>query len=81
MLAAVPFDSARNVGRWLGRLGHTPFGVRRHVVERQIAAAFPEAGASSVDHLVHEAYSHFVEVLIETALLPQLGRKGILDLF
>ncbi|HEX6943890.1 MAG TPA: lysophospholipid acyltransferase family protein [Gemmatimonadaceae bacterium] len=81
MLAAVPFDSARKVGRWLGRLGHTPFGVRRHVVERQIAAAFPEAGASSVDHLVHEAYSHFGEVLIETALLPQLGRKGILDLF
>ena len=81
MLSAVPFDSARKVGRWLGRLGHTPFGVRRNVVERQIAAAFPEADAASVDHLVREAYGHFGEVLIETALLPQLGRQGILDLF
>lgn len=81
MLSAVPFQSARKVGRWLGRLGHTPFGVRRNVVERQIGAAFPEADAASVDHLVREAYSHFGEVIIETALLPQLGRQGILDLF
>ena len=32
-----------------GRLGHTPFGVRRNVVERQIAAAFPDASATQVD--------------------------------
>jgi lauroyl/myristoyl acyltransferase len=41
LLGAVPFNVARRVGRWLGGLGHTPFGVRRTVVERQIAAAFP----------------------------------------
>lgn len=81
LLGAIPFDAARGVGRWLGRLGHTPFGVRRNVVERQIAAAFPDASAATVDALVREAYGHFGEVLIETALLPKLGRQAILDLF
>ena len=81
LLGAIPFDTARGVGRWLGRLGHTPFGVRRKVVERQIAAAFPDASADTIDALVREAYGHFGEVLIETALLPKLGRQAILDLF
>jgi KDO2-lipid IV(A) lauroyltransferase len=80
-LSTIPFTSARRVGQWLGRLGHTPFGVRRNVVERQIAAAFPDASRKEVDDLVRNAYGHFGEVLIETALLPQLGRQGILDLF
>lgn len=81
LLGAVPFHVARRVGRWLGELGHTPFGVRRTVVERQIAAAFPDRGAESVRALVRAAYGHFGEVLVETALLPRLGRQGILDLF
>ena len=81
LLGAMPFSAARSVGRWLGRLGHTPFGVRRNVVERQIAAAFPDAGKANVDALAREAYGHFGEVLIETALLPRLGRQAILDLF
>lgn len=81
LLRPVPFNAARGVGRWLGRLGHTPFGVRRTVVERQIAAAFPDKDAGSVRALVRDAYAHFGEVLIETALLPRLGQQGVLDLF
>jgi KDO2-lipid IV(A) lauroyltransferase len=81
LLGAIPFNAARRVGRGLGRLGHTPFGVRRNVVERQVAAAFPERDAAAVDVLAREAFSHFGEVIIETALLPRLGRLGILDLF
>jgi KDO2-lipid IV(A) lauroyltransferase len=80
-LQALPLAPARAVGRWLGRLGYSPFGVRRTVVERQVAAAFPEADASRVRSLVREAYGHLGEVLIETALLPGMGRQGILDLF
>lgn len=78
---AVPFNAARGVGRFLGRLGYRPFGVRRTVVERQIAAAFPDLPSPAIDGLVRDAYSHFGEVLIETALLPKLGRQRILDLF
>jgi KDO2-lipid IV(A) lauroyltransferase len=79
LLGVIPFTAARAVGRFLGRLGHSPFGVRRNVVERQVAAAFPDA--KTVDPLVRDAYAHFGEVLIETALLPKLGRQRILDLF
>jgi len=81
LLGAVPFDVARKVGRWLGGLGYSPFGVRRTVVERQIAAAFPDTGPEAIERLVRDAYGHFGEVLVETALLPRLGRQGILDLF
>jgi KDO2-lipid IV(A) lauroyltransferase len=81
LLGAIPFGTARRFGRRLGRLAHTPFGVRRNVVERQIAAAFPDRDAAAVDTLARDAFSHFGEVVIETALLPRLGRQGILDLF
>ncbi len=81
VLQVLPLGVARAVGRWLGRLGYSPFGVRRNVVERQIAAAFPDADDRRVKTLVREAYAHFGEVLIETALLPGMGRRGILDLF
>ena len=81
LLGAIPFETARRVGRGLGRLAHTPFGVRRKVVERQLAGAFPEMDGVQVDRLSRDAFSHFGEVIIETALLPRLGRQGILDLF
>lgn len=81
LLGAIPFNAARRVGRGLGRLAHSPFGVRRNVVERQIAGAFPEKDAAQIDTLSRDAFSHFGEVIIETALLPRLGRQGILDLF
>jgi KDO2-lipid IV(A) lauroyltransferase len=81
LLGVMPFATARRVGRALGHLGHWPFGVRRKVVERQIAAAFPDSTAGELGDLVRAAYGHFGEVLIETALLPGLGRQRILDLF
>jgi Kdo2-lipid IVA lauroyltransferase/acyltransferase len=81
LLGMMSFNSARRVGRALGKLAHTPFGVRRTVVERQIAAAFPQRDAATVDALSREAFGHFGEVIIETALLPTLGRQKILDLF
>ena len=80
-LSTVPFFVARKTGRWLGRLGYSPLGIRRNVVRRQIAGAFPEASAQQVEALVREAYAHFGEVMIETALLPKLGKQGILGLF
>ena len=81
LLGLMPYHAARAFGRVLGRLAHSPFGVRRTVVRRQIAAAFPDAGPREVDRLVREAYAHFGEVIIETALLPKLGKQRILDLF
>jgi KDO2-lipid IV(A) lauroyltransferase len=80
VLRLLPFSMARALGRALGRFGQA-LGIRRTVVERQIAGAFPELDREGVRALVRGAYEHFGEVLIESALIPKLGRQGVLDLF
>ena len=48
LLSRLGLRRAGAVGAWLGRLGYRPLGIRREVVERQIAAAFPEFGPERV---------------------------------
>ncbi len=79
-LSAVGWRRASSLGGALGRLGYAPFGVRRSVVERQIAAAFPEWDADRVAQVARASYDHLGRLAVETALMPSLGRKGILDL-
>lgn len=80
VLGILPFNAARKVGRFVGRLGHFPLGIRRRVVERQIAAAFPEMDPGALAVLVRESYANLGEVLTETALLSKLGPGGIREL-
>ncbi len=77
----LPLDSARRMGAALGRLGYAPLGIRREVVVRQVAAAFPTLDDAAVHRLAREAYEHLGRVALETALLPTLGREGVLALF
>ena len=79
-LSAVGWRRASSLGGALGRLGYSPFGVRRRVVERQIAAAFPEWDADRVAQVARGSYDHLGRLAVETALMPSLGTKGILDL-
>jgi Kdo2-lipid IVA lauroyltransferase/acyltransferase len=79
-LSAVGWRRASSLGGALGRLGYSPFGVRRRVVERQIAAAFPEWNADRVAQVARASYDHLGRLAVETALMPSLGRKRILDL-
>ena len=67
-------------GAALGALGRRPFGIRRRVVERQIAAAFPELGPSAVRDIAARAYRHLGAVAVETALLSRMGPSEVLDL-
>src|SRR6185503_4157058 len=41
-LRALSWEAASRVGARLGALGYRPLGIRKRVVERQIAAAFPD---------------------------------------
>ena len=66
--------------RALGRLGYAPLGVRRGVVERQIAAAFPDWDAARVAQVARGAYDHLGRIAVETALMPPLGQHGVRDL-
>lgn len=80
-LGALGFRRASTLGGFLGRLGHSLLGIRRDVVERQIAAAFPEWSRSRVQDVARGAYDNLGRTTIETALLPRYGRERIVQLF
>ena len=79
-LHAVPLRVACGFGSRLGTLGYGPLGIRRRVVERQIAAAFPELSPEQVQDTARRAYAHLGRSSIETALLPSRGQRGVLDM-
>ena len=76
-LRALSWERACKVGQRIGALGYRPLGIRRRVVERQIAAAFPTLLPQEVVNLARESYRHLGRSSIETALLGSLGREGL----
>jgi KDO2-lipid IV(A) lauroyltransferase len=80
-LGALSWERAGALGARLGALAYRPLGVRRGVVERQIAAAFPELPRSEVLRIARGAYEHLGRSSVEAALLPSFGPNRVLDLF
>lgn len=80
-LGALSWRHATAFGAGLGAFAYRPLGIRRRVVERQIAAAFPDLDDAGVRRVARGAYENLGRTAIETALLPSIGREGILDLF
>ncbi|MDQ6690435.1 MAG: hypothetical protein M3Z18_07990, partial [Gemmatimonadota bacterium] len=79
-LRALSWNAACRVGENLGALGYRPLGIRKRVVERQIAAAFPDLDREAVVALARESYRHLGRSFIETALLDTLGKDGLQQL-
>lgn len=79
-LRALSWEAACKFGERLGSLGYRPLGIRKHVVERQIAAAFPNLTPEAVTSLSLESYRHLGRTFIETALLNSLGADGLQNL-
>jgi KDO2-lipid IV(A) lauroyltransferase len=79
-LGALSWDAACGFGERIGALGYRPLGIRKRVVEKQIAAAFPELSHDAVVRLSRESYRHLGRSFIESVLLDSLGREGVLDL-
>jgi Kdo2-lipid IVA lauroyltransferase/acyltransferase len=79
-LGALSWDAACRIGEQLGALGYRPLGIRKRVVERQIAAAFPELDHEAVVNLARDSYKHLGRTFIETALLDSLGKDGLQQL-
>src|SRR5690606_30730248 len=69
------------IGARLAPLGHWPLGMRRTVVERQVAAAFPEKTEPEVKRTARGAYENLGRITGEAAVLPSIGTKGILGMF
>ena len=77
-LSRTDWRRAGDIGARLALLGYRPFGIRRVVVEKQVAAAFPELGAAAVTAIARGAYEHLGRVtgmLAESndKLPPELG--------
>jgi Kdo2-lipid IVA lauroyltransferase/acyltransferase len=79
-LNRLPWSAACRLGERLGKLGYSPLGIRRRVVERQIAGAFPVLDESGVSAIAKRSYAHIGRATVEMALLGRLGRAGILNL-
>ena len=81
VLGSLDWRLAGTIGAHIAALGYRPLGIRRRVVERQIAAAFPGMSESGVRRIARKAYQHLGRASIEAAILPRLGRDAVLDLF
>ncbi len=79
-LAAIDWQTACRIGESLGRMGYKPLRIRKRVVEKQIAAAFPDLTPAEVQTIAGASFAHLGRTAIETALLPGIGRQGLLDL-
>jgi KDO2-lipid IV(A) lauroyltransferase len=79
-LAALDWETACCIGERLGTMGYKPLRIRKHVVETQIAAAFPDLTQGQVETIARASFAHLGRTAIETALLPGIGRQGLLDL-
>src|SRR5947207_1443004 len=80
-LSTLGFRRASNFGARVARLGYRPFGIRRGVVERQIAAAFPGWDANRVEATARAAYDNLGRTTIEAAVLQRYGPEMIRALF
>ncbi|HET9453575.1 MAG TPA: lysophospholipid acyltransferase family protein [Gemmatimonadaceae bacterium] len=80
-LGRLDFARASDLGARLGRLGYAPFGIRREVVEKQIAAAFPEWDRARVSATAVAAYESLGRTTVETAVMSRASREEILGLF
>jgi Kdo2-lipid IVA lauroyltransferase/acyltransferase len=81
LLARLPLDAARRVGETLGRFVHTALGIRRGVVERQIAGAFPGLEDHGVRRIARASYEHFGRSVVEIALLSRQPPGSAIDWF
>ena len=81
LLGRVSFRRAGDIGEGLGRFAYRRIGIRRAVVERQLAAAFPGWSRAEVERVAEDAYASLGRTSIETAVMPAHGAESILALF
>jgi Kdo2-lipid IVA lauroyltransferase/acyltransferase len=75
------FRRAGAIGERIGRLGYRPLGIRRAVVERQLAAAFPDLDSAALERIARASYANLGRTSVETAILPSYSPEQIIDLF
>jgi KDO2-lipid IV(A) lauroyltransferase len=77
LIRMLPLSWAQRLGELLGQLVYWPLGIRRWVVLRQLAAAFPERSPREVAFLARRSYAHLGRVLAESARIAWCGRGEV----
>ena len=80
-LAPLGWRTGGRLAAAITALGYWPFGFRRGVTERQIAAAFPAFDRQRVAGVARESYENLGRVTVEATLLARAGPAAVLDLF
>lgn len=83
LAALTPLGPARAaaVAGAFARFAYRPLGIRRCVVERQVAAAFPRASRDEVRRIARESYDNLGRVAVESAQRAARGRDAVLAAF
>lgn len=80
-LGRADWRSAGEIGARIASLGYSPLGIRRKVVERQIAAAFPELDGRAVARISRAAYENLGRVTGEAAVVASLDAEQVIGMF
>ena len=80
VLGKLGWNTASQIGARIGELGYRPAGIRRDVVERQIAAAFPELDQAQVKRIARESYQNLGRNAIEAIIASNRTPEQILAL-
>lgn len=81
LLRLLGWRLAGRIGGKLARLAYWPFGIRRGVTERQVAAAFPEFTPERVREVAVRSYDSLGRTSIETSLLPTFSPEELASMF
>ena len=79
-LGFLSWERACRIGARIGLTGYSPLGIRKDVVEKQIAAAFPDIPREEVVRIARASYEHLGRTAVETALMSKLRKDAVLDL-
>lgn len=81
VLRGLSLPTASRIGAVIGQIGWWPLGIRRAVVERQVAACFPERTSAERRAICRGAYASLGRTSIETALLADLDGAQAIAMF
>jgi KDO2-lipid IV(A) lauroyltransferase len=79
-LSKLRWETACRFGERVGELAYRPARIRRDVVERQIAAAFPGIDRKEVERIARASYRHLGRNAVEAGLASRKSREAVLDL-
>jgi KDO2-lipid IV(A) lauroyltransferase len=81
LLSLLSWRAAGSIGAALGKLGFWPIGIRRRLVEHQLAAAFPELDAAERRRIAIGSYANLGRLAVESAIISNLPPGAVLEHF